>query len=142
MKGIKKLIISLLALVMVMGASVTAFAAGTGSITVKGAKNGQVYNAYRVFDFIPADEANPAKGGTYKLSEKWSKAGFTDSFFTVDNQGFVVVSEENKTDTAAAAFGKKVIALHRSKIGDIDVKDLKIGSWRYLKQSEIQKFKV
>lgn len=40
------------------------------------------------------------------------------------------------------AVGKKVIALHRSKIGDIGVKDLKIGSWRYLKQSEIQKFKV
>ena len=40
------------------------------------------------------------------------------------------------------AVGKKVIALHRSKIGDIGVKDLKMGSWRYLKQSEIQKFKI
>ena len=38
--------------------------------------------------------------------------------------------------------GKKVIALHRSKIGDIGVKDLKIGSWRYLKQTEIDKFKI
>ena len=34
--------------------------------------------------------------------------------------------------------GSKVIALHRSKIGNIDVKDLKIGSWRYLKQDEIK----
>lgn len=33
--------------------------------------------------------------------------------------------------------GKKVVALHRSKIGDIDVKDLKIGEWRYLTQKEI-----
>ena len=40
------------------------------------------------------------------------------------------------------AVGKKVVALHRSKIGDIGVKDLKIGSWRYLKQSEIEKFKI
>ena len=40
------------------------------------------------------------------------------------------------------AVGKKVIALHRSKIGDIGVKDLKMGSWRYLKQSEIEKFKI
>ncbi len=38
------------------------------------------------------------------------------------------------------AIGKKVMALHRSQIADIKVKDLKIGNWRYLKQSEIQTF--
>ena len=36
------------------------------------------------------------------------------------------------------AVGKKVIALHRSKIGNICVKDLKIGEWRYLTQKEIE----
>lgn len=35
------------------------------------------------------------------------------------------------------AIGKKVLALHRSKIGNIDVKDLKIGEWRYLTDAEI-----
>lgn len=35
------------------------------------------------------------------------------------------------------AIEKKVIALHRSKIGNIDVKDLKIGSWRYLTKKEV-----
>ena len=35
------------------------------------------------------------------------------------------------------AIGKKVLALHRSKIGNISVKDLKIGTWRYLKQREV-----
>ena len=35
------------------------------------------------------------------------------------------------------AIGKKVIALHRSKIGNIDVKDLKIGQWRYLTKKEV-----
>ena len=40
------------------------------------------------------------------------------------------------------AIGKKVVALHRSKIEDLHVKDLKIGTWRYLKESEIQKFKL
>ena len=35
------------------------------------------------------------------------------------------------------AINKKVLALHRSKVGNIDVKDLKIGEWRYLKKSEI-----
>lgn len=38
------------------------------------------------------------------------------------------------------AIGKKVIALHRSKIGNIHVKDLKLGTWRYLKPHEIQTF--
>ncbi len=36
-----------------------------------------------------------------------------------------------------AAIGKDVIALHRTKIENISVKDLKIGEWRYLKKEEI-----
>ena len=36
------------------------------------------------------------------------------------------------------AINKKVLALHRSKIGNLDVKDLKIGSWRYLTYKEIK----
>lgn len=35
------------------------------------------------------------------------------------------------------AINKKVIALHRSRIGNIGVKDLKLGSWRYLSQNEV-----
>ena len=37
------------------------------------------------------------------------------------------------------AVGRKVLALHRSKIVNIVVKDLKIGTWRYLKKHEIEK---
>lgn len=33
--------------------------------------------------------------------------------------------------------GKKVLALHRSKIGPIGVKNLKIGTWRYLSKKEV-----
>lgn len=36
------------------------------------------------------------------------------------------------------AVGSKVVALHRSKIGDIGVKDLKLGTWRYLKDFEVK----
>ena len=36
------------------------------------------------------------------------------------------------------AIGKKVLALHRSKIGNIDVKDLKLGEWRYLTRKELE----
>ena len=37
------------------------------------------------------------------------------------------------------AIGRKVIALHRSKIGNIGVKDLELGKWRYLTDQEINK---
>ena len=36
------------------------------------------------------------------------------------------------------AIGKKVIALHRTQIGNIDVKNLQLGKWRYLTEKEIQ----
>ena len=39
------------------------------------------------------------------------------------------------------AVGRKVQALHRSKIGNIGVKDLKLGTWRYLTAKEIQYLK-
>lgn len=39
------------------------------------------------------------------------------------------------------AIDKKVLALHRSKIGDIDVKKLKLGEWRYLSPNEVNKIK-
>ena len=33
--------------------------------------------------------------------------------------------------------GRRVIALHRSKIGNIGVKDIELGKWRYLKDYEV-----
>ncbi len=36
------------------------------------------------------------------------------------------------------AIDKKVLALHRSKIGNIGVKDLKLGTWRYLDKQEVE----
>ena len=38
------------------------------------------------------------------------------------------------------AIGKRVLALHRCKIGNIDVKSLKLGEWRYLSKKEVEKF--
>ena len=34
--------------------------------------------------------------------------------------------------------GRKVLALHRSKIGNIGVKDIELGKWRYLKDFEVK----
>ena len=36
------------------------------------------------------------------------------------------------------ALGKKVQALHRTKIGNIEVKELKLGTWRYLRPDEVE----
>lgn len=36
------------------------------------------------------------------------------------------------------AVGRKVLALHRSKIGKIHVKDLDLGRWRFLQTKEVQ----
>ena len=35
------------------------------------------------------------------------------------------------------AIGKKVLALHRSKIANLSVKNLRLGKWRYLTQKEV-----
>ena len=37
------------------------------------------------------------------------------------------------------AIGRKVLALHRSKIEDIEVKNLKLGEWRYLTSKEVDR---
>ena len=36
------------------------------------------------------------------------------------------------------AVGRKVLALHRSKIGNIEVKDIELGKWRYLSSREVE----
>ena len=40
------------------------------------------------------------------------------------------------------AIGHKVLALHRSKIAGIDVKDIPLGKWRYLTSKEVNKIKM
>lgn len=37
--------------------------------------------------------------------------------------------------------GKTVISLHRTRIGNVSVKDLKLGTWRFLKEAEIDELK-
>lgn len=39
------------------------------------------------------------------------------------------------------AINKRVLALHRSKIGNIEVRDLRLGTWRYLTKKEVNELK-
>ena len=45
--------------------------------------------------------------------------------------------KNRKKKKMCEAIGKKVKALHRSKIGNLSVKDLKIGKWRFLSSKEV-----
>ena len=58
----------------------------------------------------------------------------------INNRKIQIIISEGKNRQVrkmCEAVGRKVQALHRSKIGNIGVKDLKLGTWRYLKQNEI-----
>ena len=128
MKGIKKLIISLLALVIAMGASVTAFAEGY-SISVEDAIAGQTYDAYRVFDYVPADENNAEAGGVYKLNAEFAAKGFASyvytegetstpmsELFTVGDAGILDTTGLGTVNdsTAVKTFGKAALAFAKA----------------------------
>lgn len=42
----------ILVLIMALSMSITAFAANDGSITINGAKDGNIYEIYKIFDLI------------------------------------------------------------------------------------------
>lgn len=70
MKRMKKLASLLLALVMTMAMAMPAFAAGSNSITVGGAKDGETYNIYRMLDLSVDNETNPTSY-RYTLNNTW-----------------------------------------------------------------------
>ena len=45
----------------------------------------------------------------------------------------------DRYEKCAKQFGHKVLALHRSKIAGIGVKDIPLGKWRYLSEVEVKK---
>lgn len=80
---IKKLAILFATLTMVLCCTTTAFAAGTGSITVENAKESETYTAYKIFDVVySADGKNYAY--TIDSNNKW----FTDvqAYATTENK--------------------------------------------------------
>ena len=58
------------------------------------------------------------------------------------NQTRIVISihegKNRQVRKMCEAIRKKVIALHRSKIGNVEVKDIPLGKWRYLTQEEVR----
>lgn len=67
---IKKLAILIATLTMVLCCTTTAFAAGTGSITVENAKESETYTAYKIFDVVYST-TNDKYAYTINSSNEW-----------------------------------------------------------------------
>lgn len=79
-------------------------------------------------------------GKTYKTKPAKVKILKIDSEKNISRIEITIHEGKNRqVRKMCNAIGQKVLALHRSKIGNIDVKDLKLGTWRYLKKQEIEK---
>ena len=140
----KKIISVLLALVMTLALSVTALAAGEGSITVDNAVNGKNYTIYRIFDLN--DHNSDYSAINYKVSTKWAdffKNGAKGlEYVTIDGQGYVTWKDgASAADFAAEAIkfaadnhiendGEKTAAG-----GEVKFTDLPLGY--YLVQSDL-----
>ena len=135
MKRTKKFASLLLALVMVFAMSVTAFAAGTNTITVKNAVSGQKYELYKILD-LSVNENKTAY--SYTVNSAWadffkSTDGKGLTYVNIDTLGYVTWKEG--ADVAAfakdaEAFAKDLTALKTitaDKDGDITFSDLEAG---------------
>ena len=101
----------------------------TYTVTVKGIiKNEEVEQlrkGVKIDDYI----TKPAKVKILK----------TDTEKNISRLEIVIHEGKNRqVRKMCESVGRKVLALHRSKIGKIEVKDIALGKWRYLKDGEIQ----
>ena len=104
----KRVVSTLLALVLVLALAGTAAAAGEGSITIDNAVKGKTYTIYRIFDLDSHSEDYQALN--YKVSAKWA-AFFAEgaeglNYVDIDELGYVTWKE----NASAADFAAKAIA--------------------------------
>ena len=100
----------------------------TYTVTLKGIINNQDVDKLRSGVEIEDYVTKPAKVKILKTDEEKNISRLEITIHEGKNRQVRKMCE---------AIGKKVLALHRSKIGNITVKDLKLGQWRYLTDYEI-----
>ena len=137
MKNTTRILALLLALVLTMGLGVTAFAAGTNTITVKNAVSGQKYELYKILDVAVNDDHTAY---SYTVNSTWadffkSPDGKGLTYVNIDTQGYVTWKEG--ADAAAfakdaEAFAKDLTALKTitaDNDGDITFSALEAGHY-------------
>ena len=101
----------------------------TYTVTVKGIIQNeeveQLKNGVKIDDYI----TRPAKVKILKTDEEKDISRLEITIHEGKNRQVRKMCE---------SVGRKVIALHRSKIGNIGVKDIDLGKWRYLKSFEVK----
>ena len=140
MKTIKRISCLLLALALILALSVTAFAAGTNSITVKNAVKDQEYKLYKMLDLVVNDAhtaysytVNSAWANFFKAAEGETPAGKGLTYVNIDAQGYVTWKEN--ADVAAFAkdaeeFATSLTALKNhtaTENGDFTFDELEAG---------------
>ena len=101
----------------------------TYTVTIKGIVQNseveQLRNGIKIDDYI----TKPAR---VKILKTDTEKGISRLEITIHE------GKNRQVRKMCEAVGRKVLALHRSKIGGIGVKDIELGKWRYLTANEVQ----
>lgn len=102
----------------------------TYTVTIKGIVQEEAVEQLRKGINIEDYTTKPAKVRILKIEEEKNQSRLEITIHEGKNRQVRKMCE---------AINHKVLALHRSKIAGIGVKDLPLGKWRYLKEKEIER---
>ncbi len=109
MKRMKKVSAFLLALLMTLMLSISVSAAESGTITISGVSDQNVYEIYQLLDL----ESYSKDGYSYKANNAW-KAFFETAeakkYISVDGDGYAAWNADDESDATVAAFAKLALA--------------------------------
>ena len=86
------------------------------------------------------NDYNPKqKDKTFKTGKAKVKILKTDEEKNISRLQITIHEGKNReVRKMCETIGKKVLALHRRKIGNLDVKNIELGKWRYLNKKEVE----
>lgn len=101
----------------------------TYSVTVKGVISNE--DIKKLEEGVLIDDSYITRPAKVKILKVDSEKDFSRFQITIHE------GKNRQVRKMCEVIGKKVLALHRSRIGNIDVKSLKLGEWRYLTKREL-----
>ena len=141
MKTFKKLAALLIAVVMTLGVGTKGVFAKNDTITITGAKTGETYKAYKMFDLKVNDENNPT-AYTYTVNSAWADffkaaegsnpAGAGAQYVTINASGAVTAISDRAALAKAAAEWSGKPAATQTKIATgetVEFTGLDDGYW-------------